>query len=145
MESITKVGAAIIRDKKEILINRNKKSPIYMIPGGKVKEGETTKEALKRELEEETGIVLTSHKFFKSYQSEKALFDDALLILEVYIVNTSEEPIAGSEILENVWLNEEDYKNKKYKLAPLFKQIIPDLIKEGILEFKGINTSKNQI
>jgi len=136
MEYLVKVGAIIIKENK-LLINRNKTSPIFLIPGGKVKQNETNEEALKRELIEELGVQSKLAGEFKTYYSDKALFDNLPLKLITYLVEIEEEPksIPNSEILENVWLTGEDYKSKRYELAPLFYQIIPDLIKEEYLKF----------
>jgi mutator protein MutT len=54
------VGAVVIRDGRVLLIRRGKE-PLrgrWMIPGGTVEAGETLEEALVREIEEETGLVV---------------------------------------------------------------------------------------
>ena len=134
LKYLVKVGAIIIKD-NQLLIDRNKTSPIFLIPGGKVEHSETNKEALARELFEELSVELKSANEFKTYYSNKALFDKVPLKLVTYFVEIKGIPKPNSEILENVWLNAEDYTNKKYKLAPLFYQIIPDLVKKGYLNF----------
>ncbi len=51
---------AIIRnDSGEVLILRHKKGQKWLLPGGRINEGENWLEALKREVREETGIDFT--------------------------------------------------------------------------------------
>lgn len=50
----------LCRNKEEHDINKNK----YVGVGGHLEEGETKEEALLREVKEETGLTLKSHKFF---------------------------------------------------------------------------------
>jgi mutator protein MutT len=54
----TAIGA-IVNDKNELLMLKRRKEPfvgIWALPGGSIEFGETTEEALERELKEETGI-----------------------------------------------------------------------------------------
>ena len=131
MNYLVKVRAIIIEDNK-LLINRNRKSPIFLAPGGKVKQGETNLEALARELREELTVELESAEEFGTYYSDKALFDDLPLKLVMYFVRFKGTPKPSSEILENIWLSGEDYMGKRYELASLFYKIIPDLVEKVI-------------
>ncbi|MDO4417490.1 MAG: GNAT family N-acetyltransferase [Eubacteriales bacterium] len=57
-----RVGAVIIHDKK-LLLMKNKEEPYYYTVGGRVHFDETTEEAVKREVKEETGIDLEIDRF----------------------------------------------------------------------------------
>lgn len=54
------VGAIVFKDKKILLVKRNKdpKKGQWAIPGGSVKLGETLQEAAEREIKEETGLTV---------------------------------------------------------------------------------------
>jgi 8-oxo-dGTP diphosphatase len=55
------VSAAIIRDRRQVLIVRRNNPPahgLYTLPGGVVETGETLREAVVREIDEETGIAI---------------------------------------------------------------------------------------
>lgn len=55
------VGAVIVHEGRVVLIKRGK-PPLYgrwVVPGGTVELGETLEEAIVREVEEETGLVVT--------------------------------------------------------------------------------------
>jgi phosphoglycolate phosphatase len=57
---VATVGALILNDAGEALLVRTRKwSDRWGIPGGKIKFGETAEAALRRELEEETGLAVT--------------------------------------------------------------------------------------
>jgi 8-oxo-dGTP diphosphatase len=56
------VAALIVRENKVLICQRTKDQPMplkWEFPGGKVEPGEKPKEALRRELEEELGILAT--------------------------------------------------------------------------------------
>ena len=54
------VSAAIFRDDKLLLVRRARvpAKGVYTLPGGRVEFGETLHQALRREVEEETGLVI---------------------------------------------------------------------------------------
>lgn len=56
---VNKVRAVIINEKGQILVERTQEGA-YMLPGGKIEKGEQVESALKREIQEESGIVITN-------------------------------------------------------------------------------------
>ncbi len=64
-----RVRGIIIEAGKIVLIERKSKDRTYYIfPGGGVEKGETTKEALAREMKEELGIDISIGDFFDEYR-----------------------------------------------------------------------------
>jgi len=67
---MTKVAAAIIKSGESVLIAQRKKTdqvPLkWEFPGGKIEEGESPEECLKREIKEELNIDISVHKYFGS-------------------------------------------------------------------------------
>ena len=57
----TAVGAIVFRDDKVLLVKRTNHpgKGLWAIPGGRVKLGETLKEAARREVKEETGVIIS--------------------------------------------------------------------------------------
>jgi 8-oxo-dGTP diphosphatase len=125
---------AIIIDHNRIVADRAKGSRTFLIPGGLVN-NETKTDALEREVREELAVNLKSSEEFKTYHTVRALYHPSPLDMVTYLVKIEGEPQPCSEIEEIVWIGKEDYKNRKYPLAPLFYDVIPDLIKAGHLKF----------
>jgi 8-oxo-dGTP pyrophosphatase MutT (NUDIX family) len=76
----------------------------YGLPGGLVKAGENTLEALKREVYEETGLIVKDVKFFNSYASTYAGIPT---ITETFITETAGK-IRPSFEGSPVWLEPKD-------------------------------------
>ena len=61
---ISTVGGLIFDDDRRVLMIRTQKwSHLWGIPGGKIKWGERSEDALRRELKEETGLDITDIRF----------------------------------------------------------------------------------
>ena len=60
-KEVKKVRAVVINEKGQILVMKTN-SNIYMLPGGKLDNDESNKEALTREVLEESGILLSEEK-----------------------------------------------------------------------------------
>lgn len=59
---IVAVDGIVENDSNEILLVKHRHYGIYTIPGGQVEVGENLKEALMREIKEETGIDVVVNK-----------------------------------------------------------------------------------
>lgn len=132
MEKIKKAGALIINNKK-LLIVRPKEKLYFINPGGKYEGNESAEDCLGRELKEELQISLASFKHYKTYDISKAAHSNYPLLLELYLVEFKGNITPSSEIEVIEWLSQEDFKNRKYNLAPSFYKYIPDLINDGLL------------
>ena len=83
------VGIIILNEQKEILIGKRKGglSPAYSIPGGHLEAGETFEEAAKKEVFEETGLIIENPKVFcvtnnlRTYQKQGIHFISVSLIV----------------------------------------------------------------
>ncbi|PIU35627.1 hypothetical protein COT03_01205 [Candidatus Shapirobacteria bacterium CG07_land_8_20_14_0_80_39_18] len=72
MRTNIRVGAIIIKDKKILLIHRIKKGDEYwVVIGGGVEEGESLKDALKREVLEETCLPLLDYRLLGNAKDDK--------------------------------------------------------------------------
>jgi len=132
METRTRIAGIIIQDGK-ILMLLGKGYPELWTPGGKIEEGETDEECLKREFKEEIGVELLEAKFFKEYLAHSFYTPDNKMIQRTYICKIEGEIKPDAEIESFVWFSKEDFKNKKYPMIThTEEELIPDLIKEGI-------------
>lgn len=94
---ITRVKALIITSDNKILLGHSHCE--YQFPGGHVENDEALLPALKRELEEETGLIFDTDnlapfavlkKYFKDYPSEKV---NTKLLIYYYVIKDDRVPI----------------------------------------------------
>jgi mutator protein MutT len=127
-----RVVGIIIKDNKLLLL-KGKGYEYFWTPGGKLKDGETNDECLRRELKEEIGVDLVEAKFFKEYGGFSFFQPKQRLNQIVYIAKIEGEIKPDMEIEDYVWFSKEDFKNNKYKIMPVHEgKIFADLIKENI-------------
>ncbi|WP_348811071.1 8-oxo-dGTP diphosphatase MutT [Flavobacterium maritimum] len=111
------VTAAIIRNGSKILIARRSPNKhlggFWEFPGGKIEEGETAQECLKRELEEELGIIVRVGEFFMENEHH---YEDKIILLKAYEC----EHVSGNIVLNDhdqiEWVEKSDFVN--FKFAP---------------------------
>ena len=125
------VGSVLINNDKILLPKRSaklKKMPnMYEFPGGKIEKGETLKEGLKRELQEELSIDVDIEDIIEFPNN---VLETENFILTVYIVKKWKGELTinheiNSEILEvdfNELINVEE-------LLETDKQLIPSVLK----------------
>ena len=128
----TRVVAIIIQNHKLLLVKGSDKYKEYWTPGGKREEGESDIEALRRELDEEINVKITSTKFFGEYTAKSPYEKDRIIISRVYVVTISGDIKVAKEIQNHVWMTKKDFEEEKYPLITTTRQrIIPDIIKAG--------------
>ncbi len=104
------VGALIFNAKNEVLMIRTQKwSGLWGIPGGKIKRGESSLAALRREIKEETGLNITDIKFVlvQDCISSKEFYRDAHFVLLNYTcqcVAKNPRVVLNEEAREFQWL-----------------------------------------
>ena len=109
---ITTVGALIFNSKNEVLMLRTHKwSNKWGIPGGKIKFGETSEAALRREIKEETNLKVNQINFVlvQDCIHSKEFYRDAHFVLLNYTCRVVGKP--------NVKLNHEAQEFRWLKLA----------------------------
>ena len=92
---INKIGAVIIKDKK-ILVGKKKGK--FILPGGKIKLGESDEDCLRRELMEEFGVGLVSFKYLETFEDDAALDPGMKVRIKAYLTEINKEPLASGEI-----------------------------------------------
>ncbi len=132
MKIYHKIGAAIIKNKKLLMV-RESSEPHFILPGGRQEAGETSEQALARELKEELGVKIVFVKYFKTYETQHFKDKDTLVRMDVYFAKILGEPKAQGEIAEFVWANSK-YKEAGIKVASINEDfLIPALKKKKLI------------
>lgn len=127
---IATVGALIFRGKKILLVKTHKWKNTWGIPGGKIKQGETTIAALKREMKEETGLKIQNIKFIlvQDCIHSKEFYKPGLhfLLLNYTATTIQTQVTLNNEAEEYVWI--EMKKALKLRLNQPTRYLIKKLI-----------------
>lgn len=131
---IHKAGGILIRDRK-FLVTKSKDRP-FMAPGGKLTDGETPEESLRRELGEELGITvgLGDLEKFGTFYAPAAGQEEKYLKMDVFFVRHWNGTIrASNEIEEIMWIN--SLLSDGIKLGSIFQhEVLPRLKKEDMID-----------
>lgn len=131
MDTKTRVVAIIVKEGK-LLMLKGKGYKELWTPGGKIQDGETNEECLRRELKEEIGVKLVSMKYFGEY-SAKSPYHNRISRNKIYLVEINGIIHPDHEIESFVWYSRDDFEKNKYPMIPLdVEKLIPDLIKRGL-------------
>lgn len=134
------VGALIFNSKSEaLLIRTHKWSNKWGIPGGKIKWGESSEAALRRELKEETGLKVTDIQFVlvQDCIHSQEFYKDAHFVLLNYTCRCVGKPgvTLNDEGQEFRWLKLADAK--KLKLNQPTKVLLEAVLKSKIVNRKS--------
>lgn len=125
---IRKIGAAIVKEDQLLVVSKKKSPDYYMLPGGKLEEGETDLEALARELQEELQLDLLSGTLLGNYETTSILETESMF-LTVYLVQIKGEPNPDNEIGAFKWIPI-DSQDSPYLGTGITKFTLPTLRKE---------------
>lgn len=132
---IHKAGGVVIRDRK-LLVEKSLDKEFYIAPGGSVENGETSAQALIRELLEEFRIETQEEdlEIFGTFYAQAAGQEDKVIKMDVFMVKRwAGEPTACSEVESILWVNSK--LCKKLKVGSIIEhQIIPLLKKSGLID-----------
>ena len=104
---IHKAGGILIKDRK-FLVERSKNKTFLIAPGGSIEEGETSKQALVRELKEEFQLTVQENDLqeFGTFYAQAAGQESKYLQMDVFIVKQWQgEIIPDNEVEEILWIN----------------------------------------
>ncbi len=135
MQIIHKVTGIEIKDNK-ILLVRKKGKDIWTGLGGKPETGESEKETLLREIQEEVNCSANILEKIGDFEAPAAFDQGALLKLAVYTIKLNGVPKIIDDELEEFSFIGKDYKNKGIKLPDSIEfGVIPALKKKGLIKW----------
>lgn len=113
------VAAAIIRNSKnEVLISRRAdhvhQGGFWEFPGGKVENGETPEQALRREIAEELGLVVNEATLFRRVYHQ---YPDKNVLLDFYLVESFSGEAGGMENQPIRWQPVDGLRPEEFPMA----------------------------
>ncbi|OGE64962.1 hypothetical protein A3I48_01700 [Candidatus Daviesbacteria bacterium RIFCSPLOWO2_02_FULL_36_7] len=123
MRIIKKVALAVFKDKKMLQVRSKKHPEVFFTLGGKIEEGETDIECLKREVKEEIdcNIDEQSIKFLKEFEDVGHDKDGDMVNIKMYEGKLIGIPKPSSEIAEIGYF---DTKSDKKHLSVIAQRTI---------------------
>ncbi len=131
---IHKAGGVIIRD-RQLLLTRTKGKDFFVAPGGKLENGETSQQALVRELSEELQISVREEDLteFGTFHAVAAGSGSRTLQMDVFVVNEWQGNInPGSEIEE---IRSVSSATNDIEIGSIFRlDVRPRLVEAGLID-----------
>jgi 8-oxo-dGTP diphosphatase len=121
------VAAVCFRDAADrILTVRKRGTTAFMLPGGKLENGEGPTSAALREVHEELGVQMTRDDltFLGSWTASAANELDTEVNATIYLSGMAVSPIASGEIEELRWVHPADSTDPAFLLAPLLLDFV---------------------
>lgn len=129
-------SAGIIIENRKLLVEKDMDKEFFISPGGKLEKGETSKEALVRELSEEFQISVRGKDldFFGHFDAPASGQEYRIVHMDIFIVKKySGEIRHGHKVEKLLWLNSDIPKN--IKIGSIFEhEVIPRLKKKGLID-----------
>ena len=136
MNKIFKVAGIEIRNNEFLMVRKTGKD-IWTNLGGKPESGETSEESLIREVKEELNSRINIIQFIGEFENKAAL-DDAVINIKLYEIKLLDNPIITDDELEEFrFIGENDIKEGINLPLSIREQIIPKLIKQGLLKWEA--------
>ena len=138
MADINKTALLILKaDHTAFLANRKMRDGMlsqWLMPGGKIEEGETFEESLVREIREELSCELdpSSLEPIAEYEAPAAGQPGKTVNIKLYSGVIQGEPVPTNEIVAIGWLGKKDHENREVSEI-IREKIIPDLVRRNLL------------
>lgn len=124
------VGAVTIRDGKILLVQRGHApgKGLWSLPGGRVEWGETLHEALRREMTEETGLIVTVGGMAGLVERISEDQEHHFVILDFFVQVVAGDLRAGGDAAEVRWVLLDEIES-----LPLVPRLVEALTDFGVI------------
>ena len=133
MRIIRKVALGVFKGKKMLQVRSKKQESVFYTLGGKLEEGESETEALKREVKEEVGCEIdeSSIKFMTEFKDVAHGKGGDMVVIRMYEGRLIGDPRPSSEIAEIGWFD--SHSDKKNLSVIAQRTIFPWLKEHGYI------------
>jgi 8-oxo-dGTP diphosphatase len=118
------VAAAVIEERRLLLVSKREAPDVFYLPGGKRDAGEHELACLRRELAEELGVAPLDPVRWREVIAPAALEPGTRLRMTVYLTRLGGEPTVSGELAQLRWWRLDD----RARLAPAIERhVVPGL------------------
>ncbi len=134
MGIIRKVALAVFKNKKLLQVRTGKQMNVFYTLGGKIEEGESEIECLKREVKEEVGCGIdeSSVNFLAEFEDVAHGKGEDLVNIRMYEGKLIGSPKPSSEVVEIGWFD--THSDKKHLSVIAQRTIFPWLTEHGYID-----------
>jgi len=135
MHTLTTAGLIVIKDRKLLLAFSNNKQAFYL-PGGKADQGESTENALQREVSEELNVTLDPERIrFYTHITAPAFGELNGIIMEqdCFLYDLHQQPTASAEIGDLRYFNTHSYRDQPQQV-PGVVMVMHQLQADGLID-----------
>jgi len=129
---IYKTALAVFKDQKMIMVRSAKNDEVFYTLGGKIENGESGIDCLRREVQEEAGVAIKegSLKFLHEFEAPAHGRENTLVNIQLYQGELTSEPVPSSEIVEIKYF---DSSVDPKHLTPITLDMFAWLKNEGLI------------
>ena len=125
------VAAAVIEERRLLLVSKRQAPDVFYLPGGKRDPGEDDLACLRRELSEELGVAPLDPVAWREVVAPAALEPEHSLRMTVYLTRLGGTPAISGELARLRWWDRDD----RSRLAPAVEhEVVPRLRAGGMID-----------
>lgn len=135
MHTLTTAGLIVIKDRKLLLAFSKNKQAFYL-PGGKADQGESTENALRREVREELNVALDPEKVqFYTHITAPAFgeLDGIIMEQDCFLYDLHQQPTPSAEIGDLRYFNTHTYGDQPQQV-PGVVMVMHQLQADGLID-----------